>query len=266
MRSALPDGVWRVLADDGEREPRRNLARDEALGRGAGSRPTLRLWRNDRCVVLGRFQVAAAEVDADACRELGVPVCRRFTGGGAVYHDPGNLNVTVVVGRDDPRLTGRPGLGRLPGLYRLVLDPLANAARALGAPVVMTERDLLVGGSKIGGVAAWIGGDTLLVHGTLLVDADLATLGRVLNGPGAPGDRRWERTRSRRARVTSFAREAAATETRPPRPSVVDAAVVAAFTEGFVRYDAATPGEEALTVRLLEERYGRSGWHEIGTS
>lgn len=266
MRSAPPDGVWRVLADDGEREPSRNLARDEALGRGDGSHPTLKLWRNDRCVVLGRFQVAAAEVDTDACRELGVPVYRRFTGGGAVYHDPGNLNVTVVVRRDDPHVPGRLGLGQLPGLYRLVLDPLANAARALGAPVVATERDLLAGGSKIGGVAAWIGGDTLLVHGTLLVDTDLATLGRVLDGPGAPGDPRWERTRSRRARVTSLAREAAATETQSPDPSVVDAAVVAAFTKGSARYEVATPEEEALTVRLLEERYRRSGWHEIGTS
>jgi lipoate-protein ligase A len=266
MSSARPDVPWRVIADHGEREPRRNLACDEALGRGTGSRPTLRLWRNDPCVVLGRFQVAAAEVDASACRELGVPVYRRFTGGGAVYHDPGNLNVTVVVRRDDPRLAGRPWLGRLPGLYRLVLDPLACAVRALGAPVVATERDLLAGGSKIGGVAAWIGRDTLVIHGTLLVDADLAILGRVLNGPGAPGDPRWERTRSRRAHVTSLAREASATEDRQLDRDVVDAAVVAAFTEGSARYGAATLEEEALTVGLLEERYGRSGWHEIGTS
>lgn len=56
MSSAPQDVTWRVLADDGEREPRRNLAHDEALGRGAGSRSTLRLWRNDWCVALGRFR------------------------------------------------------------------------------------------------------------------------------------------------------------------------------------------------------------------
>jgi lipoate-protein ligase A len=193
-----------------------------------------------------------------------VPVYRRFTGGGTVYHDPGNLNVTVIVRRDDPRVAGR--LGLLPRLYRLVLDPLADAARSLGAAAVATERDLLVGDSKIGGVAAWIGADSLLVHGTLLVDADLVTLDRVLDGPGAPGDPRWERTRSRRTRVTSLARVAAATGSRPPDPGAVDAAVVASFTGRSAPPGAITPDEDALAARLFDQRYRRPAWHELGTS
>ena len=157
-------------------------------------------------VVVGRSQIADAEVDADACRQLGVPVLRRFTGGGAVFHDPGNLNVTIVLRRDDPRLVDRPSLARVPGLYQLLLEPLAAAVSSLGVPARATERDVLVDGAKVSGVAALIGRRALLVHGTLLVDADLATLERVLDGPGAPGDPRWERTRSRRVAVTSLAR------------------------------------------------------------
>lgn len=265
MKTSLSARPWRVLADDGGRDPRRNLALDEALGRSAGPIPTLRLWRNDACVVIGRSQVASAEVDPRACEQLGIPVYRRFTGGGAVYHDPGNLNVTIVVRRDDSPFAGRPEFSRPPGLYRLVLEPLAVAARSLGAPAIAAERDLLVGGAKIGGVAAWIDREVVLVHGTLLIDADLATLERVLDGPGAPGDPRWERTRSRRSRVTSLAREAAAPETPGLDSASVDGAVVAAVTRGAARRGSITEEEAAMTDRLVGTRYGMPSWHELGT-
>lgn len=264
MTAAAADGTWRVIADDGGRDAPRNLALDEALGRTAGPIPTLRLWRNGPCVVLGRFQVAAAEVDARACRELGVAVYRRFTGGGAVYQDPGNLNVTVALRRDDPHLTNRAELSRLPGLYGLVLEPLAQAARSFGPAAVAAERDLIVGRTKLGGVAAWIGREALLVHGTLLVDADLATLEAVLDGPGAPGDARWERTRSRRSPVTSLARETAATGRPGLDPATVDAAVVAAVTHGAGRPGAVTEDEAAMADRLMQARYARPSWHEHG--
>jgi lipoate-protein ligase A len=261
------DRPWRMLVDDGERDPRRNLALDEALGRVAGPDPTVRLWRNGRCVVVGRSQLAEAEVDVTACRELGVPVLRRFTGGGTVFHDPGNLNVTMVLRRDDPRLVGRASLTRVPGLYQLLLGPLAAAVTSLGVPARATERDLLVAGAKVSGVAAWIGRQSLLVHGTLLVDADLATLERVLDGPGAPGDPRWERTRSRRTTVTSLAL-ALGTRNDPTRGQTLGAAAEAAIL-AQVAGGNGLPGlvtdEEATTAReLIRARYGQPDWHRAG--
>ena len=104
-------------------------------------------------------------------------------------------------------LAADPSLRRLPGLYRLVLAPLAAAVRSLGVAAELTDRDIVAAGGKLSGVAAWLGGRALLVHATLLVDADLDALARVCNGPGAAGDPRWERTQSRRVRVTSIARE-----------------------------------------------------------
>ena len=82
--------------------------------------------------MIGRFQLGAAEVDRAAAAALGAPVLRRFTGGGTVWHDPGNLNVSVVLRPEDALFVADPGLRRLPGLYRLVLDPLATAARCAG--------------------------------------------------------------------------------------------------------------------------------------
>jgi lipoate-protein ligase A len=267
MMAPHADRPWRILADDGERDPRRNLALDEALGRVGGPDPTIRLWRNDRCVVVGRSQLADAEVDAAACRELGVPVLRRFTGGGAVFHDPGNLNVTMVLLRDDPRLVGRPSLARVPGLYRLLLEPLAAAVASLGVPARATERDLLVAGAKVSGVAAWIGRRSLLVHGTLLVDADLVTLDRVLDGPGAPGDPRWERTRSRRVTVTSLARALGRGDDPLGLQALMTAAETAVMSEvadGTGRRGRVSDEEAATAGELIRARYGQADWHRAG--
>jgi lipoate-protein ligase A len=266
--------TWRYLPDDGERDPRRNLAREEALARmiaadPAATTPVLRLWRNDRCAVMGRFQVAAAEVDLAAAAALGASVLRRFTGGGTVYHDPGNLNVSIVLRPDDPLLLEDPATRRLPGLYRVLLGPLAAAASALGVPALPTERDLVVDrpdgtGAKIGGVAAWLGSRALLVHGTLLVNADLDALDRVCAGPGAPGNPRWERTRSRRATVTSLSRELAAKRLPPPGVDAVDLAVLAAFGAAPGGPSTWTAAERTTAERLLVDRYADPRWHAAG--
>ena len=268
-RVAYPRGVtpgspttWRYLPDDGGRNPRTNLALEEAIARHVAAdpgapTPVLRLWRNAPCAVIGRFQLAAAEVDLAAAAALGAPVLRRFTGGGTVWQDPGNLNVSVVLRPEDAVLAADPSLRRLPGLYRLVLAPLAAAVRSLGVAAEMTERDILAPGGKLSGVAAWLGGRALLVHATLLVDADLDALARVCNGPGAAGDPRWERTKSRRVRVTSLSLELGAT----PAAADVEAIVLEAFGADHLDRSAFTPAERTAAQRLLADRYGDPAWH-----
>jgi lipoate-protein ligase A len=270
----------RIVRDDGAREPRLNLARDEALARHvaadpAATAPVLRLWRNAPCVVVGRAQLAWAEVDLAAAAALGAPVLRRFTGGGTVWHDEGNLNVSLVVRPNDVRIRADRTIRSVPGVYRLVLEPLASAARALGvATARATERDIVSAGGKLSGVAAWIGGGAILVHATLLVNADLDALARVCSGPGAPGNERWERTKSRRVRVTSLAREVDAL----PGKDAVDDAVIGAFLEGAAGAEGPGPSivgpwrrssagwlatEIAEAQRLLRERYGDPAWHAV---
>lgn len=269
---------FRFIADDGRRDPRRNLAIDEALARTAGPTRVLRLWRNDRCVIIGRLQLADAEVDRAVADRLRVPVYRRFTGGGAVYHDPGNLNLSLVAPPDHPLIAGRLAAAGLPGLYGAVLEPLAAAMRAIGIRAEPARRGLFVGERKIGGVAAWIGARSALIHTTLLIDADLEALERVLAGRGAPGDRRWQVTKSERAPVTSVARELgrgpAATRDglrRSDLRAVVDRAVVRAFTamDGDptdlpIEPDGLRAVELAAAAELFRSRYDTSAWHANG--
>jgi lipoate-protein ligase A len=275
------DRPFRFIPDDGRREPRHNLAIDEALARMAGPEPALRLWRNDRCVIVGRFQLADAEVDRGAADRLAVPVYRRFTGGGAVYHDPGTLNVSLATARDHPLIEGRLG-GGLQRLYGALLEPLAAAVQSLGIVAEPARRGLFVGGRKLGGIAAWVGGRSVLVHATLLIDADLVTLERVLAGPGDPGNRRWQLTKSERSSVTSLARELdegpAGEPLGSPSPpgrsdlsAVVDRAVIHAFktaadspAEHPIEADGLRAAELAVAADLFWSRYGRSAWHASG--
>jgi lipoate---protein ligase len=270
-RGDAPSPDWRILPDDGERSPALNLAIEEAIGACHHGTPTLRLWRNERCVVLGRAQVAEGEADLAYCHAAGIPVLRRHTGGGAVFHDPGNLNVSVFLARDgDPvRVAMERGLT---GLYQLVLGPLADAIRSLAGEsatrVMADERAVWIGEGKVSGVAAWLGARTVLVHATLLVASDLDLLGHTLAGPGAPGNARWEHTKSRRVRVTSLAREGL-----PTGSAAVDSAVVAAFTGGKGAAAATastdvslTDEERARAAVLLGERYSQATWHLDGRS
>ena len=121
-----------------------NLAFEEYLLRNVRDGEIFLLWRNDRSVILGKNQVAAAEVDLGFARENGIRVYHRITGGGAVYHDLGNVNFSRIVDYDPespPRLAN-------------LLSPIVNALWQMGLPAVTSSRnDLLVDGKKICGTA-----------------------------------------------------------------------------------------------------------------
>ena len=146
---------------------RENLALEEKLFRSTTG-DMLLLWQNEPCIVIGKHQVAEAEVLPEILQEGHLPVVRRITGGGAVYHDLGNLNFSFLT--DDISRT-----------YMDFLNPVIQALEKFHVHAVYNERnDLLVEGKKISGNAQLVAGNRMLHHGTLLFDTDLERLGQVL--------------------------------------------------------------------------------------
>ncbi len=164
---------WRYL-DSTLGDPRSNLALEEALFSHV-ERPTLRVWANQRSVVVGRAQLAVAETDLGACWASGIPVVRRFTAGGTVYNGPGNLNWSFFV----PLADGE-ALMDAAGVFRRYGETVADALRACSVGCEFRPPNSISDANgKISGMAAYISKRALLCHGTLLISADLEEVARL---------------------------------------------------------------------------------------
>jgi lipoate-protein ligase A len=169
------------LAEEVGLSPEDHLAREWTLFRSAelsSSGELLRYWEATRpVVVVGRSGRLADDVLGDACVADGVPILRRFTGGGTVVLAPGCLNYAVVLS-----LVSRPELTDVAGSFRSILGRLA---RALGLPNLSFEgdADLALEGRKVSGNAQRRGRMTLFHHGTLLYAFDSRLADRYLKAP-----------------------------------------------------------------------------------
>ncbi len=171
----------RLISDLAPCVPTYGLALEEALFEAVrcGGEDTLRLWVNERAVIIGRSQSIAAEVDLVQARSLRIPVLRRISGGGAVYHYPGNLNVSVFL-KD-----GRP-LGGAKQTFHSCGEAIARSLAELGIRIAVRKNSLFLSEKKIAGAAQARRGNALLYHTTLLVKPDKVPMERLLRA--AHGD------------------------------------------------------------------------------
>ncbi len=168
-----------------------NLAEETVLAHSV--RPggiILYLWQNERTVVIGRNQNAWKECRCAALEEDGGTLVRRLSGGGAVYHDLGNLNVSFLVSRQEEDI---------PRQTRVIL----NALTGLGVRASADGRnDLTADGRKFSGHAYWRQGGVSCHHATVMIDVDRAALEKYLNV--SPLKLRSRGVDSVRARVTNL--------------------------------------------------------------
>ncbi len=165
-------------------DPTYNLAMEEYLfnlvGGSVPAMPALGtglfiLWHNGPSIIVGRHQNTVEEINETFVRQHNLPVVRRLTGGGAVYHDPGNLNFSflVPVARGQERQFG----------FAELSAPIVQALQSLGIAAEFSQRnDITVDGKKVSGCARRQTATAVLQHGTLLVDVDRAKLGEALTG------------------------------------------------------------------------------------
>lgn len=176
-------------------DPAANLAYEEALfeAHKAERRATLLFYVNAPCVVLGRGNREGEWVNSAACEADAVPVLRRFSGGGTVYHDAYNLNFSLALPKQmlEALAPAAPGLTLTQryidffrGLLLQALAPLGGGFTASGLS------DLSLNGRKVSGNAERITAQRVLHHGTLMLRCPLAAIERYLPiPPNRPGVR-----------------------------------------------------------------------------
>lgn len=154
-----------ITFDSHSTDPYYNLAFEEYIFTHFREEDVFLLWRSTPCMVVGSYQNICREVRPARLWRLGIPVLRRISGGGAVYHDLGNINYSCITRQE----------GSVD--YDRSLAPVLEALNDIGVPARKNRTsDIAIGEEKISGSAQRSAGGRLLHHGTLLFDADLEAL------------------------------------------------------------------------------------------
>ena len=149
-------------------DPYFNQAFEEYIFNNIKDDKVLIVWRNNPAVIVGCYQNICREVDAYALKKAGIPIVRRMSGGGTVYHDLGNINYTLIHDKE----------GFID--YDDFLTPVIDALNRLGVKAHKDKTcDIAIGGKKISGSAQKVSSGRVLHHGTLLFESDLSVLDEI---------------------------------------------------------------------------------------
>ncbi len=178
-----------------ENRPGFNLAAEEYFFKNFAEDIFL-LYINTPSVIVGKHQNALAEINPQYVRENNIAVIRRLSGGGAVYHDEGNLNFSFHQTVDDPAKVS----------FKIFNEPVVKVLRKLGAPAEISKRnDIFVDGLKISGHAEHVFRNRVLSHGTLLFNADKEKLSKAIkNTSGTFNGKAIQSVRSKIGNISDF--------------------------------------------------------------
>lgn len=255
MAAGTPGRAWRLL-DTGVLSAAENIALDATLLelRAGGKIPdTIRFLKFDPAAALvGYHQSVSQEVRESFCRDRGIDINRRVTGGGAIFFDTSQIGWEVIAGRGS-----LPHGVTMAQLTAAVCQAAMRGLARLGIPARFRPRnDIEVEGRKISGTGGAWEGDAYLFQGTLLVDFDAGTMLRALRVPTEKLTR--HELDSARERVTCVR------DCLPALPpeAEIKAALAAGFSEHFGIELAAgglSPGEVALAGSRTA-RYASAEW------
>ncbi len=244
----------RLIEEDYPDDPYMNMAVDEAIFQEVAkgkSPPTMRFYRNRSAAVIGCFQLAEEEIDLEYANANSIKIAKRFTGGGAVYHDMGALNYSII----SPDLYG---IGM--NVERLFSGMMNGAVRSLalsGVPEIKSSmNDITSNGKKVFGAAATMKKGALMFHATMLINSDLNVLSSVLKVPGEKlKDKGVKSIRERVANIKELCGKDSA--------KIHDSLLIGYST--FYGFKAApgklTDDETSLAKKLYSGKYSKQEWN-----
>jgi len=238
-----------LFIDNGNsHDPALNLALEEyALRKLPAEHDYLIFYINEPSIIIGKNQNTAEEVNAEYVERNGIHVVRRLSGGGAVYHDLGNLNFSFVT-RDD---------GESFHNFRKFTAPVVEALRKLGVEAELSGRnDIVVGDRKISGNAQFSSRGRMFSHGTLLFDSRMENVAAALKpNPLKFESKATKSVRSRVANIVEFLRE----------PMTIDQfkqfLLESIFGGGEIERYPLTEDDWAAVRKLADERYRNWDWN-----
>ena len=243
--------TWRVIPLHTETAAM-NMAIDEAVSESArGGQPTIRFWTwSPGAVSIGYFQSMKDEVNLEKCKELGIDIVRRRTGGGAVYHDSKRELTYSVIAPSSmfPQ--------DLTACYKEICGWLVKGFANLGIQSEFKPiNDIIVSGKKISGNAATIRSDVLLQHGTILHDLDVREMFSLLKvSKEKISDKAIATVEERVTRILDH----------KPGLTIQQSyqAFLRAFTEGKdFEIAGLTEGELKRAKALAENKYSKDEWN-----
>lgn len=224
-----------------------NLALEELLVRKS-TEEIFYLWQNAPAVIIGRNQNILAEINTDFIRTNNINVTRRNTGGGAVYHDLGNINYSYIVNFKDGKSVN----------FADFAVPIIKTLQEIGIIAEFSGRnDILIDGKKISGSAQCRIGDRILFHGTLLFDTNIEDLVNALNVSGIKISGKG--IASVRSRVTNIKEHLNQTLDVKEFINAISASIRKQFK---VTDDYIVPQEILIEAeKLAEEKYRSNAWN-----
>ena len=231
--------------ETGSTDPAYNLAFEEYVLTHRRDGAYLLLWQNDNTIVVGRNQNTAQEIDRAFVEQHHIRVVRRGTGGGAVYHDLGNLNYSFITDAGDAERMAMERFTR----------PIVAALQGLGLQAEASGRnDILVEGRKVSGTAQRLTDGRILHHGTLLFDSRPEMVAGALRAdPAKFRSKGAKSVRSRIGNIRDFLPE------DMTLPAFWDYLKRQLAGDGLVQ-DALTAEELAAVRQLKAEKYDTWEW------
>ncbi len=239
----------RFVHNEGITDPTINLAIEEYILTylSAEEEPYLLFYINEPSIIIGKNQNTIEEINAPYVEEHGIHVVRRLSGGGAVYHDLGNLNYSFIT-KNDPAVFNN---------YKTFTEPVIRALHGLGVPAELTGRnDIQAGSRKISGNAQFASRGRMFSHGTLLFDSNMDEVVNALRvNPMKIESKGVKSVRSRVANITEFL-------DRPLTIEQFKQAIIDAIYEGQpVREYKLSSADWERIRQISEERYRSWDWN-----